>query len=125
MKTPPTKRRKDPAFWNALNRILVVLIATLIVAGVVLWFSPELIRRKTMTHNLDEKKSELDAQQLLHKKREREVFLLENDTFYIETLARDKLDLMKEGETIFRLDAKPTPPPTKKNQPPFVIPGGL
>lgn len=110
-----TKRRKDPAFWNALNRILVVLIGTLIVAGVVLWFSPELIRRKTMTHNLDEKKSELAAQQLLQKKREREVFLLENDTFYIETLARDKLDLMKESETIFRLESESTPPPPKKN----------
>jgi hypothetical protein len=31
---------------------------------------------------------------------------------YLETIARDRLDLMKEGETIFRLEtarAKPNP----------------
>jgi cell division protein FtsB len=32
------------------------------------------------------------------------VYLLESDKEYIETIARDKLDMMKEGETIFRLD---------------------
>ncbi len=42
--------------------------------------------------------------QNLRKHREREVYLLENDKEYIETIARDKLDMMKEGETIFRLD---------------------
>jgi len=30
--------------------------------------------------------------------------LLQNDRGYIEMLARDKLDLMKPGETIFRLE---------------------
>ena len=49
-------------------------------------------------------KEELIAQQSLRKQREREVYLLENDKEYIETIARDKLDMMKEGETIFRLD---------------------
>jgi cell division protein FtsB len=116
MKASQTKRRKDPAFWNALNRVLVLLIATLIVVGVVLWFSPELIRRKAMSKNLDLQKSELAAQQLLLEKREREVFLLENDTFYIETIARDKLDLMKEGETIFRLDSLPPPQPSPEKK---------
>jgi cell division protein FtsB len=34
----------------------------------------------------------------------REVTLLKTDVSYLETIARDRLDLMKEGETIFRLE---------------------
>jgi cell division protein FtsB len=39
----------------------------------------------------------------------REVSLLSNDPDYLETIARDRLDLMKEGETIYRIDPAPTP----------------
>ena len=65
---------------------------------------PEVSRRDQMARNLLVDKQELIAQQSLRKQREREVYLLENDKEYIETIARDKLDMMKEGETIFRLD---------------------
>jgi cell division protein FtsB len=34
----------------------------------------------------------------------REVNLLKTDAGYLEMIARDRLDLMKEGETIFRLE---------------------
>jgi cell division protein FtsB len=50
--------------------------------------------------------------------RTREVNLLKTDVSYLETIARDRLDVMKEGETIFRLEtarAKPKPgAPTRK-----------
>ena len=72
--------------------------------GLVLWFYPELVRRDQMARNLLREQEELTAQQTLRKQREREVYLLESDKEYIETIARDKLDMMKEGETIFRLD---------------------
>ena len=41
----------------------------------------------------------------------REVNLLKTDPTYLETMARDRLDLMKEGETIFRLE--PAEPETQ------------
>ena len=37
-------------------------------------------------------------------KNTREEKLLRTDPAYVETIARDKLDLMKPGETIFRLE---------------------
>jgi cell division protein FtsB len=43
----------------------------------------------------------------------REVHLLKNDPTFLEIKARDRLDLMKEGETIFRLE----PPPSAKKMP--------
>lgn len=103
------RRRKDPAFWHALNRVLFVLVVIGGVAGVVLWFYPEIARRNEMSRHLELQKQELAAHQLTRKQREREVYLLENDKEYIETIARDKLDVMKDGETIFRLEAPKAP----------------
>lgn len=103
------RRRRDPAFWNALNRVLFVLVVIGGAAGIILWFYPEISRRNTMVTNLEEQQKELAAHQLLRKQREREVYLLENDKEYIEMVARDRLDMMKEGETIFRLDPSKTP----------------
>jgi cell division protein FtsB len=98
------RRTSDPSFWNALNRVLLALVIVSGIAGLVLWFYPEVVRRDQMARNLLREQQELAAEQTLRKQREREVYLLENDKEYIETIARDKLDMMKEGETIFRLD---------------------
>jgi cell division protein FtsB len=109
------RRRSDPSFWNALNRVLLTLVIAGGVAGIVLWFYPEVVRRDQMARDLLKDQQELAALQSLRKQREREVYLLENDKEYIEIIARDKLDMMKEGETIFRLDptktAKQSPKP--------------
>lgn len=98
------RRQKEPTFWLVINRILLVLVSVGLLAIVILWFYPELERRNEMAANLDKQEEDLSREQLLRKQREREIYLLQNDKEYIETIARDKLDLMKEGETIFRLD---------------------
>ncbi len=108
------RRTSDPYFWNALNRVLLALVIAGGIAGIVLWFYPEVARRDQMARNLLKDQEELVAQQSLRKQREREVYLLENDKEYIETIARDKLDMMKEGETIFRLDPTKTSKPAEK-----------
>lgn len=81
----------------------MALVVIGLVCIVVLWFLPELEVRNKLARQLEDKKAELASAQLLRKQREREVYLLENDREYIETIARDKLELMKPGETIFRL----------------------
>jgi len=35
------------------------------------------------------------------------ITLLKTDPTYLETITRDRLDMMKEGETIFRLETGP------------------
>lgn len=67
-------------------------------------FLAEFKRTQTMTEQRDRLEQELKAEQLKKLQKEREVTLLETDPEYIETIARDKLDLMKDGETIYRLD---------------------
>jgi cell division protein FtsB len=46
----------------------------------------------------------VNDQQNLLAHQTREINLLKTDSTYLETVARDRLDLMKEGETIFRLE---------------------
>jgi len=109
------RRRRDPSFWKAINRVLMFLVFLGIIAIVAFWFYPEVIRRDEMVKALDAKKQTLLTEQLRQKQRERQVYLLENDPSYVETVARDKLDMMKEGETIFRFDAAKNVQPERKN----------
>ena len=86
--------------------VLIVLGGFLFVG---LTFYPEWKHRSQLTAQLEEEQAKLRAEQLLQKKREREVHLLQTDPGYVETIARDKLGVMKEGETIFRLDGSRAP----------------
>ena len=111
-----TKQRRNPAVWHYLNRFLTVLIVLAGVLFIGLSLYPEWRRRNQLSSKLEEEQTRLRAEQLLQKKREREVDLLQNDHGYVETIARDKLGVMKEGETIFRLDA--SRPPVVETSPP-------
>jgi len=80
----------------------------LIVAGfaavAVAAFSPEIVRHRAMAKQLAEEKSLLASEELTKARREREVHLLKHDSEYVEIIARDRIGVMKEGETIYRLD---------------------
>ena len=68
-----------------------------------------------MRRNLAALEEKLEGERNKARDQERQIYLLENDPEYVEIIARDKLDLMKEGETVFRYDpsrhaeASPTP----------------
>ena len=84
----------------------LIVLALLFFAG--LAFYPEWVKRNELARQLEEEKAKLNAEVLLQKKREREVTLLQTDPGYVEIIARDKLGVMKEGETIIRLDGSRT-----------------
>ncbi len=85
--------------------IILGALAFLLVA-----FYPALTRKNDLITKLANEKSVLSAEELIRKQRNREVDLLKNDTEYVEAIARDKIGVMKEDETIYRLDSpNPTP----------------
>lgn len=98
------RRRRNPEVWHQINRFLLAAIVLVVLAFVGLTFHPEWARRNELAAHLEEEQAKLAAEQLLQKQRTREVHLLQNDPEYVEIIARDKLGVMKEGETIFRLD---------------------
>lgn len=103
--------------WHFLNRLMVTLIVFAAIVVTIFAFIPELKKQREQNARLNQLKTDIERQKTLLARRTREVELLKNDPGYVETLARDRLDLMKEGETIYRIEQpnkgseKPEPTP--------------
>jgi cell division protein FtsB len=92
-----------------LNRIvyLLIIIATFIL--LICWFLPLVKEQQRQQRALQALKQQVEQERAKYNKESKKLTLLQNDPAYTELLARDKLDLMKPGETIFRLDPAPEP----------------
>jgi cell division protein FtsB len=112
------RARREATVWQRLNRILLVLLIIAIWLVIVSLFVPPYKKLMQSRMEIDNLQQQVNEQQTLLARQTREVNLLKTDVSYLETIARDRLDLMKEGETIFRLEtarAKPKPgTPTRK-----------
>ncbi len=93
-----------PSFWHRLNRLLWVLLILTVVATIIGMFLPELEKQRTELEERARLHKLIDEQRVLHSRHEREIGWIQNDREYLETIARDRLDLMKEGETIIRVE---------------------
>jgi cell division protein FtsB len=103
------RTRRQATVWHSLNRLVVTLVAFTVATLIACWFMPLLKDSREGMERVEDLKQQIKAEsdQLgLHK---RQVELLTNDPTYIETIARDRLDMMKDGETIYRIDPAPTP----------------
>ena len=90
--------------WPALNRLMIVTIVLLV--GTILGqrFLPEVGKRKEAEAKRDALQAMIDVERQRSTRLNREVALLQTDPEYIGLIARDRLDLMKEGEMIYRVE---------------------
>jgi len=112
------RARREATVWQRLNRILFVLLIIAIWLVIVSLFVPPYKKLMQSRTEIDDLQQQVYEQQTLLARQTREVNLLKTDVSYLETIARDRLDLMKEGETIFRLETarnklKPVAPARK------------
>ena len=98
------RARREATVWQRLNRILRVLLVLAVWLVIVSLFVPPYKRLVQSRAEIDNQQVQVDEQQTLLSRQTREVNMLKTDVTYLETIARDRLDLMKEGETIFRLE---------------------
>ncbi len=98
-----TRRRRQSELLPAATRVVVILIALCTLLTMAFAFYPEIVRLSDMRNDLEKQKARLADLRKSAAEREEEVHLLQNDPAYLEIIARDRLDLMKNGETIFRL----------------------
>ena len=111
------RARREATIWQRLNRILRLL---LFVAGwlmVVSLFVPPYKRMQAARAEIDALQAQVNEQKTILGQQTREVNLLKTDPTYLETIARDRLDLMKEGETIFRLEPAKAVPSKRPSHP--------
>lgn len=100
------RARREASIWQQLNRILRVLLGIAFVLVIVSLFVPQHKRLAQSRAEIDNLQAQVTEQKMLLARQTREVNLLKTDPSYLETIARDRLDLMKEGETIFRQEPK-------------------
>jgi len=98
------RARREATVWQQLNRVLLVLLFVAIWLGIATLFVPPYRTLLQSRAEIDNLQAQVNEQQRSLARQSREVTLLTTDPAYLETIARDKLDLMKEGEVIFRLE---------------------
>jgi cell division protein FtsB len=101
------RARREATVWQRLNSVLRVLLGLAVVLVIVSLFLPLYKKRVQRQNEIDNLQNQVNEQKIVLAKQTREVNLLTSDPVYLETIARDRLDLMKEGETIFRLEPSP------------------
>ena len=80
------------------------LIVVVVFVGIGLAFVPVIKNHSQLRAQLRKLQLEIANLEDTLKREETKLKLLKTDPEYVETIARDKLDVMREGETIFRLD---------------------
>jgi len=103
--------------WHSLNRIIITLIVLGACVPIAYSFLPEVANRKSQMQRIEALKVDIDKQRMLISRFEREEMLLKRDPEFISVIARDKLELMKDGETIYRLDDPLFDPAKFRKQP--------
>ncbi len=105
------RARREASIWQRLNRVLRGLLVLAFILVIVSLFIPQYKKLTQSQGEIEQLEAQVSEQKMLLARQQREVSLLKTDPGYLETIARDRLDLMKEGETIFRLEQ---PPATKR-----------
>ena len=89
---------------TAFNRVIAFLFVVGIVAAAVAYILPELRRQREAQAQVEALRRQVEVRRIEVARQTRQVSWLQNNPEYLGIYARDKFDLMKEGETVFRLE---------------------
>ena len=101
---PPT-----PSIWTRINRLLWVLLILTVVVLIISAFLPQLEKQRIERDERARLTRLIDEQRALLERNKRKVVWLTNDPEYLGIIARDRLNLMKEGEMILRIEPPKEP----------------
>ena len=98
------RRREQGGGFRVLNRLLILVIIVGLCVGAVITSVPIFKQYQDQNQKISQYQKELAREKALYVRRVREEKLLKNDPAYLEIVSRDRLDVMKLGETIIRLE---------------------
>lgn len=110
---PPTV-----TIWQRINRLLWVVIVLTVVALIIGAFMPELDKMRDERRKNDDLQRSVAQQKAINTHLQNQANWLANDPEYLAIYARDKRNMMEEGETILVID----PPKAAALQPEPVAP---
>lgn len=100
--------------WRKLQSLGFVVFVGIVGCGVVLLFLPLLRQRHVMQQEMWRLDQEVAHQDQIERQQKSEMDALKTDTTYLERTAREKLNLARPNETIFRFE---TPSRTTSSTP--------
>ena len=95
--------------WTKLQSLGFFVFVGIVGCGVVLLFLPLLHQRHEMQQEIVRLDRELEQQDALEKKQKTEIEALKGDSSFVERTARNKLNLARPNEVIFRFEPAPSP----------------
>lgn len=90
--------------WKRLSRVMEVVIYALLVLAVIKLFGPEMDRQEELKVEKQRISNIRDERVQKVVRLRQEHRLLKTDKSYLETVARDRLNLQRDGEFIIRID---------------------
>ena len=102
------RRRNEPDFWHRLNRVVQALVILVFLFIVGIMFYPVWNKQQQMRQSLVALEHEHAEKTAILSDNKRRLNLLRTDSDYVETIARDLLNLMKPDETVFRVELPQT-----------------
>jgi cell division protein FtsB len=100
----PLKQRPQGNIWAILVQITQFMLLLAFVAALVLCFLPVIQEMHDQRERLEMAKNRTAEGQAAGENKRREIELLKHNEAYVLRLARDKLNLGRPGEVIFRFD---------------------
>ncbi len=108
MSEPAYHSSASKGIWHSLNRLVLTLIVLCAAVPIAYSFLPEVHKQREQDLRIEELKAEIEKKRMVLTRHQREESLLKHDPEYVGMIARDRLDLMQEGETIYRIGASPS-----------------
>ncbi len=118
---PPTV-----TIWQRINRLLWVVIVLTVVVLIIGAFMPVRERQLEERRKNEDLQHSIEQQKAINRRLQNQVVWLVNDPDYLAIYARDKRNMMKEGETVLVIDPpkapalqpEPVAPPSGSNSQP-------
>jgi cell division protein FtsB len=93
--------------WHKLQSFGFVVCAGVVALGVALMFVPLLQKRSALQEEADRLDQELARQETVEREQLAEIQALRTDPAFVEKTAREKLNLARPDETVFRFEPRP------------------
>jgi len=104
-----------PALWTRIQSLGFLVFIGIVACGVgLLLFLPQLQRRHAMQLEIQRLEAETLRQEQLETQQKQEIEALKSDPAYVERTARNKLNLARPNETIFRFEPAPSLAPPSR-----------
>jgi cell division protein DivIC len=101
------------ALWSRLQSLGFFVFVLVVGFGVMLLFVPLLHQRHAMQMDIARLDHEIEQQEALETKQQTEIEALKTDSSYVERTARNKLNLSRPNEVVFRFEPAPQTVPPK------------